>query len=437
MLECPRQTHHSNKGDILSSDLLNLSWVLLMSVLGLAMPIGVGALAARGHTQAATVPGRLLLAGLLALLVSLGCGFSLQYGASHIPQFGETPHPGWQWAPLGDDSSLLSWAGPGVPPEDPPRLALFFLQALGAAVVVVLALAPLSQRLPGPGLAAVALLIGGGMYPLLGHWVWGNGWLARTGHTAYLGHGLIDFAGAGVYYALGGLLALAGLLATSARREHHPQTALGPALLALLGMTALHMAAAKEISPRLALVVANTWLSAAAGAAVAALYMAFTTTRLRSSMLGRGLLAGAAASAGIAPFAPPLTLLLVGAGAGLLACLGSYLLEWVWKLDDPAGIVSSFGLGGLWGLLALGLFANGSFGQGLNGIGATRYLGVAGQGLTGIVLLAPGMVPDYGQLAAQALGMVVLLLWALGPGWLVFRLASIHPARQEPDGETD
>jgi Amt family ammonium transporter len=417
--------------------LLNVVWVVLMAVLGLGVPVGVGVMAAGPAGKGRLwVAGRLLLAGALAFLVSLACGFSLQYGFLHAPQLGESPRLGWQWAPFGEGSGLLAWGGPLVPGEA-GRMALFLLQALGAVTVVVLALAPAGQRLPGPGLLGVGLLVGGALYPLLGHWVWGGGWLAATGWTAFLGHGFVDWGGAGVYYTFGGLLALAGLLASPARLagpvpagDNGP--CLGGALLALLGITAINLAGAWGLLPRLALVALNTWTCAAVGGLVAGTYMAFTTARFRPGMLARGLLAGAAASAGLGPFAPPTTLLIVGVGAGLCAVLGSYLVGRVWKLDDPAGVVPTFGLGGLWGVLAVGLFADGTFGQGLNGVGAGRYLGTLDQGVGGIALLAPGVARDFGQMAAQLLGLLVILVWALGLGWLLFRLSSIHPRKERP-----
>jgi len=414
--------------------LLNLAWVLIMSVLGLAVPAGIARLAGRTMGEKdGTISGRLLLAGILALLVSYACGFSLQYGGIHAPTLGEAPLVAWEWTPLGEGSGMLSWAGPLVPTE-PGRLVLFFLQAIGAATVAVLALAPVSGRMPGPGLVAAALFTSGVLYPLLGHWVWGGGWLAATGTTAYLGHGLVDWGGAGVLYGLGGMLALAGLLAVGAHRDENTPAkspGAGGALLAMVGIAALNMSAGWSFSSHLPHILLNTLLSAAAAALVAAVYMAFTTARFRVPMVGRGLLAGAAASAGLAPLAPPLTLLIVGVGAGLLACLGSFLFERVWRLDDRAGIVSSLGLGGLWGLLAVGLFADGTFAQGLNGIGPDTYLGVAGQGISGMALLAPGMVPDSGQLIAQVLGILVIVVLALGPGWLIFRLGSVRPSAQE------
>ncbi len=447
----------------MNSVLLNIAWVAAMSLLGLALPVGIGVMAGRGERGGEG--GRLLLAGLLALLVSWACGFSLQYGAIHVTQLGEAPRPAWQWSPFGEGSGLLAWGGPGLPVEA-GRPALFLLQAVGAATAVVLAMAPLGRGFPGPSLVGMAVLIGGVFYPLLGHWVWGGGWLAAVGRTAYMGHGFIDYGGAGVHYALGGLLALAGLLAIREKGRPPEETAelslpslrlrsrrqldqevrqvaeeglrqaerpllpaglgsyLGGSLLALLGLTALNLAAAWEVVPRLALVAANTWLSAAAGGLAAAVYMAFTTARFHPIMLARGLLAGAVAGSGLSPFALPTAMLAVGAGAGLIVCLGSYLLTQVWHLPDAAGIVPAFGFAGLWGVLAVGLFADGTFGQGLNGVGAGLYLGVAGQGVSGVLLLSSGMRPDFGQLTAQLLGLVVIAGWALGPGWLFFRLGS-------------
>lgn len=410
----------------MSAEILgHIAWAVLMALVGLALPAGIILLPpAPAGAKGDWARGRLLLVGLLAVVVALGCGFSLQYGAMHVPQLGEEARPAWQWQPLGDGSGLLSWAGVGVPAE-PGRAALFLGQALGTIVVTLLALAPVHRRLHGPGLVGTALLVGGGLYPLLGHWVWGGGWLADTGQSAYLGHGVVDWGGAGVLYALGGLLALAGLAATEGRTTPSEETGPTPggAFLALVGLTGLNLAAGWGFFAQAGLVVLNTWVSAAAGGLVATLYMAFTTARFRPAMLTRGLLAGAVAAAALAPLSAPHSLLIVGAVAGLIACLGSYLVQRVWQLDDPAGIVPAFGLAGLWGVLAVGLLADGSFGQGLNGVGAERYLGVAGQGVTGVWPLAAGVVPDFGQLTAQILGLGVILLWALGPGWLLFRLA--------------
>ena len=65
------------------------------------------------------------------------------------------------------------------------------------------------------------------------------------------------------------------------------------------------------------------------------------------------------------------------------------------KIDDPVGAISVHGVNGAWGLIAVGLFSDGSYGQGWNGVGATDYLGVAGRGVTGL------FYGDSKQLVAQ------------------------------------
>jgi Amt family ammonium transporter len=407
-------------------------WLACSGLLALAFPVGVGWMTTRGKAPSDGQGGQLLAVALLALFVAGTVGFSLLYGAVHFSSLGEEPRPSWQWEPFGEGSGLVAWGGIGTQALDTPaRAALFLLEAAGTLSVVAIALAPALGKLAAPGWVAAAVAIAGWIYPLLGHWVWGGGWLAATGRTGYLGHGFVDPGGAGLHYALGGLLALAGLVATGSRHR-------GPArggnptppamLLTFSGMVWLQLGSTHTLSPELGTMALNTLASATAGGLAAALYMAFTTTRLRSDMLGRGLLAGTACAAGLAPLASTLTNVLAGAVAGCLACLGSYLIERVWKLEDSAGLVPAFGLGGLWGTLAVGLFADGRWGVGLNGIGATRYLGVPGQGVTGILFLAPGMSPDFGQLAAQVLGLAVIVGWGLGIGWLCFRLASIRTA---------
>jgi Amt family ammonium transporter len=79
------------------------------------------------------------------------------------------------------------------------------------------------------------------------------------------------------------------------------------------------------------------------------------------------------------------------------------------------------GISGLWGLLALGIFADGGSGRGWNGVGAREYLGIARQGVSGL-LVRSGFQPDWPQqFYAQVAGLVALLILALGLSWLVFR----------------
>jgi Amt family ammonium transporter len=86
------------------------------------------------------------------------------------------------------------------------------------------------------------------------------------------------------------------------------------------------------------------------------------------------------------------------------------------KIDDPVGAISVHGVNGAWGLIAVGLFSDGSYGQGWNGVGATDYLGTAGQGVTGL------FYGDGKQLIAQFVETGVGTAWNVVVGGVIFYL---------------
>ncbi|RLC55483.1 MAG: hypothetical protein DRI80_17750, partial [Chloroflexota bacterium] len=106
--------------------------------------------------------------------------------------------------------------------------------------------------------------------------------------------------------------------------------------------------------------------------------------------------------------------------AGLLLPLAHYLVERVLRLDDAPAALAAHGLPALGGLLAVGLFADGRYSQGWNGVGASEYLGVAGQGVSGL-WTAPGFQAEWpGQFQAQVAGVIAALVLAFVLGWLLF-----------------
>jgi len=84
------------------------------------------------------------------------------------------------------------------------------------------------------------------------------------------------------------------------------------------------------------------------------------------------------------------------------------------KIDDPVGAISVHGVNGAWGLIAVGIFSDGSYGQGWNGVGATDYLGVAGKGVTGL------LYGDSKQIIAQLVELGVGVAWNVVVGGLAF-----------------
>jgi Amt family ammonium transporter len=172
-------------------------------------------------------------------------------------------------------------------------------------------------------------------------------------------------------------------------------------------------------------------LGALGGALTAGLYSWFTTSHLNPLMSARGLVAGLVVVAAGAPFMPPWSALAAGLVIGLILPPLIYLFDRVLRLDDTASALATFGLPALLGLLLLALVASGGYGVGWNGVGEESYLGVEGQGVSGL-LVAPGFASDWpGQMQAQLVGAAAIFAWSFGLSWLLMQiLAGITHAWQ-------
>ncbi len=286
---------------------------------------------------------------------------------------------------------------------------LFLGHAVLLAIAVAAALGAALERGRLLAMAVVAFLIGTVIYPLFANWVWGGGWLAALGHEFGLGHGVIDLAGAGVVHLTAGTLALVIALVLGPRQgrfnrakpgpipgHNVPFTILGAFLLLVAWMTSNAFAFAGESADgssnsTAALAAVNVFLGAAGGALISVFAGAWRKQRPTPARLTRGLLGGAVALSAGSSFFDPWAALLIGVGAGFLVDLTMAWLERR-SIDDPIGATAIHGASGAWGLLAVGIFANGTAGRGMNGIdGPVRGLFFGG---------------SFHQLAAQALGCV-------------------------------
>ena len=156
---------------------------------------------------------------------------------------------------------------------------------------------------------------------------------------------------------------------------------------------------------RIAVVAVNTLLAASAGAVVA---MAWTNAKWGKpdiSMTCNGMLAGLVAITAPCAFVAPWASIVIGMIAGFLVCYSVGWFDNVFKIDDPCGAISVHGMCGLWGVLAVGLFADGTYGAGWNGVAGTV------KGL---------FYGDGGQLVAQVIDGVVGFIWAWGVTYLIF-----------------
>jgi Amt family ammonium transporter len=210
-------------------------------------------------------------------------------------------------------------------------------------------------------------------YPLFANWCWGGGWLAQLGSNAGIGRGFLDVGGSGVIHALGGLSALSLVWILGPRRGKYTPEGMPAAMpghnavvvvlgcmVALPGWIGLNSAGAllfANAEPgRLATVALNTFLSAATGALAAAALTRARFGRPDASLCANSWTGGLVASSAGCAFIAPAAAILTGAIAGLAVPYTIELLESRFGVDDPGGAVSVHGIGGLWGILAAGLF---------------------------------------------------------------------------------
>ena len=426
------------------------------AILGYLMPVGLFLLAWGGmrpsQARRSTTRGALALA--LGGLGYFSVGFAFHLGGAGLMSdhaglaslsrlfAGEA---GSQWGIVGLSGFLLAGA------EATPEIYTLFLIYLPMVVsVVLLAVLSLSDRARGWQMLLGGLLLAGGLFPVVACWAWGGGWLANLGSTLERGHGFVDHSGSGVVYLLGGfaaLGALAGLGRSPSTRPtgeaqadgavemppaHFPLLANLGALLFGLGWlawslsTPFHVVDADLNIPRIAV----NGLMAATGAVITSQsYCWLTTGGADPLMSARGATAGFIAISAGSPFVPPWASLVIGAVTGLLLPFGVFVVEHLLRLADTTGTIALGTTAGAWGLVAVALFADGRSGQGWNGVGATEYHTVLGQGVTGF-LPAPGFVGDGpGQLIAQLVGLGAIAVPVVLVYWLMFFALSL-PSRR-------
>ena len=275
------------------------------------------------------------------------------------------------------------------------------------------------------------------LYPVFGSWVWGGGWLAALGRNLGLGHGAVDFAGSSVVHAVGGFAALAGALVLGPRigkfaKDGAPKVILAHNLpLAILGVIILVFGwigfngastlAATDL--RFTVVIVNTFIASAAGCLSAMFLVWKKYGKPDPSMAANGMLAGLVGITAPCAFVDPVGAFFIGLIAGLIVVGSIVFVEGRLKVDDPVGAVSVHGVCGVWGVLAVGLFADGSYGAGWNGVEGT---------VTGL-LYGGGL----GQLGAQVITAAVAASWAFGVMYAFFKVQDkLQGIRVTRDEET-
>jgi len=408
---------------------LNFSWVLIASFLVMFMQAGF-ALAETGFTRAKnaahTMAMNLMCYG-LGMIGFWVCGYALMMGGvGAVAALGGTSPltseytisiAGRALGVFGTKGFLL-----GGDSYDVGVFALFIFAMVFMDTAVTIPTGALAERWKWGSFTVYCLFMSMFVYPIFGNWVWGGGWLAQLGSQFGIGHGHVDFAGSSVVHLVGGTAALAGAIVLGPRigkfskdgkvnvlpGHHMPMAVLGVFILAFgwFGFNAGSTLAGTDL--RTSVVAVNTMLASAAGAVAAMLITMSIYGKPDLGFMANGFLAGLVAITAPCAFVNSTSAVLIGLVGGGLLVGGVLFIERIAKIDDPVGAISVHGISGAWGALAVGLFADGTYGAGLNGVAGT----VRG------VLYGGG----WGQLAAQTIGTLVCISFAFVSFFAFFKV---------------
>jgi Amt family ammonium transporter len=348
----------------------------------------------------------------VAALVYFAIGFAWQ------GYLGEPAHvfniQGKSWSWIGSRGFFLRSIEFG---PSPVSLAVL-LGMFSASLASIIPLGSGADRWRLGAACASTVILAGWTYPLFAHWVWGGGWLAQLGQNYGLGRGFLDAGGASTIQATGGLTALAIAWLLGPRRGkytpggmptalpgHHAVFVLLGCFLTWFGWLGLNCSGAILFagveSARAPLVAVNTTLAAMSAALAAAGITRARFGKTDASLCANGWVGGLVASSAACALIRPAAAVLIGLVSGALIVYSVEWLEVYLTVDDPGGAISVHALGGIWGLLAAGLFAT-----------------------------------EQGQWMAQLVGIATLLGFVLpvayGLNWLLNR---VYRLRVAPEGE--
>jgi len=375
---------------------LDTLWILLAAFLVFFMQAGFGMLEAGlvRSKNAANIIMKNLLDFCFAALGYFIFGYAIMFGAGNL-LFGTSG-----WFLVGAESAVE-----GVPLE-----AVWLFQAVFAGTAATIVAGAVAERMRFVSYLAYSFLISAFIYPVVGHWVWGGGWLAELNFH--------DFAGSTVVHGVGGMSALVGAWMLGPRfgrfsadgasnviaGHNMPLVGIGVFIL-WFGWFGFNAGSTLGFGdPQLVARVALNTTLAPSTAAIAAMLIAwiwFGKPDLTIAL--NGALAGLVGITAPCAVVGPQAALLIGAVAGVLVVLG---IDWLNRLriDDPIGAVPVHALCGIWGTIAVGLFGQAVLGSPANGL---FYGG------------------GFGQLGIQCLGVLACLSFTGIAMWVVFKVIDV------------
>jgi len=413
---------------------VNMMWTLIMGFLVMFMQAGF-AMVETGFTRAKNVAHTMSMNFMVYAIGMLGfwfSGFAIMFGGtggegsvSTVVSLGPEVAThlnsliGFQ---IGDSFwGLMGGAGFCLPPSMlvGSVFTLFLFQMLFMDTAATIPTGSLVERWKFLPFCFYAFIVGAFIYPLYGCWVWGGGWLAGLGKSLGLGNGHVDFAGSSVVHLTGGVLALIGAYIIGPRIGKYNKNGssnpipghniamgvIGTFILAFgwFGFNAGSTLSAMD--SQIGIIAVNTMLSAAAGAVAGMIATWIRFSRPDPSFMCNGMLAGLVAITAPCAFVDSWAAVLIGAIAGIVVVFSAVIIDEKLKIDDPVGAISVHGVNGIWGILALGLFANGKYGAGWNGVDSA---------VTGMMYGNPS------QLVAQCIGILACIVAVGSMGWAMF-----------------
>jgi ammonium transporter, Amt family len=404
---------------------LDTTWVLLTGFLVFFMQTGF-AMLETGLVRSTSAVNALLEnfidAGVTAIAF-WAVGFGIAFGVSaggfigtsnfFLSQAMTVTADGAAFAKIGEVNPFFSWATLDV-------YTFFFFQFAFAATASTITTGAMAERTDFVGDLIYSTIMGAFSYPIIVHWIWGGGWLQ------YLG--VVDFAGSTVVHTVGGVTALVGAILLGARAcrtdkdgkwlplppAHNLGLATIGTMILWFGWFGFNPGSTLGMGNTglVGLIVVNTTLGAAGGGILSLFVQYFRSKKWDLVYTMNGSLAGLVAVTAGCAFVEPWAALVIGAVAGVLVIYAADFVE-AGRVDDPVGAFAVHGACGIWGTIAIGLFARPEL---LAAAGALTT-NAAGEALARTGLVYGGGVTF---LLVQALGSGVTVAFTAAFGFLMF-----------------
>ena len=343
---------------------LDTVWVLITAFLVFWMNCGFGCVESGlcRSKNAANILGKNFVVFAFSTIAYWLVGFAIMYGDGN-------PFIGWSgWLVNGADNSpataaaykgvysALNWTGV-------PLLAKFFFQLVFAGTAATIVSGCAAERIHYKSFMIFTLVLVGLSYPITGHWIWGGGWLASMG--------MRDFAGSSVVHAVGGWAGLAGILLLGPRMgKYKPDGTMQPipghsmglvfigGVVLWLGWFGFNPGSTMAVDPRAISHIAMTTNLACCTAIVSSTLVAWIMMgKPDFSMTVNGALAGLVAITAPCNFVSVPSSAIIGLIAGVIVVFAVTFFDKI-KIDDPVGALSVHLANGIWGTIAVGLFAS-------------------------------------------------------------------------------